>query len=77
MREILANYNYYYCPSLLCPYGHMDMWTYGHLDTWTYRRMEMWTYGHNRDREEKFRSLVQKTYPNMGLSKPTWSVSDI
>jgi hypothetical protein len=40
-------------------YGHIDKRTYGHLDTWTYRHMEMWTYGHNRDRQEKFRSLVQ------------------
>ncbi len=39
--------------------------------------MDIWTYGLNRDREEKFRSLVQKTYPNMEQSKPTWSVSNI
>jgi hypothetical protein len=45
-------------------YGHIDMWTYGHVDIWAFRHMEMWTYGHNRDREEKFRGLVQN------LSKP-------
>jgi hypothetical protein len=39
--------------------------------------MDMWAYGHNRDRKEKFRSLVQKTYPIMGPLKPPWSVSDI
>ncbi len=53
--------------------GHLDMWTRGHLDRWTYRRMDMWTCGYNRDKEEKFRNLVQKTYLNMGLSKATWS----
>jgi hypothetical protein len=75
MREKFANYNYFCCPSLLCPYdhidiwsyGHMVIWTYGHVDIWTFRHMDIktyghvdiWTYGHKRDREEKFRSLVQ------------------